>query len=578
MEDIDSVRKIANMATGRLAARIIEALLKKSGYAINVIYIHGKGAFQPQGLGAENVRRIEVKNTSDLEREVRQLMTTEKVDYFISAMAVADHRPQCVSSRQALRIRMQEIFAMPITDEEKERLLLDMVDNPPRLDNSGKISSSVSPVIFTEPTPKVLPIVKQIQPWTFLVGFKLLSKESDGDLFEIGFGTIRGEARCNMVVGNYLNLIRSGAQEALFIYSEKTFERFEGRNNIAEMLVERMLMRGQTKHARSVGVGSYDVPAEVYEEFQDIGERLFAAGYLPEVINPGGRMGTYGNMSILRGCRIIVSGRNVHKGRLSSGDICFIERVTAVEEPSVYAEVAYRGIIKPSIDSCIHHEIYRIKKEQGRKVWAIIHIHTDKLFAGIPLTACNYPCGTLEELQTILEAVEQNPDQDIIQLYKHGLIVMGESLEECRQKIDELFAEGVSIEPFDAKAIDHQAISSEWERHYKEMNPEIYPMRMDYKRNTFIVRRGEEGAGIIFIEKDEADLKFVLFTTHGFQKKGLGIGQKILSILELLAGNVGADNLMVITKDLCGVAGYYLKQGFTQVPSGNEFIILKRKI
>ena len=101
----------------------------------------------------------------------------------------------------------------------------------------------------------------------------------------------------------------------------------------------------------------------------------------------------------------------------------------------------YKGELKPSIDTAIHSNIYKITKGH-----AIIHIHTDKIFLGYPYIDEQFPCGSMEEKDAIISALKrgskylfsENENTQVIQMQKHGLIIVGSDLKTCEDKLDEL--------------------------------------------------------------------------------------------------------------------------------------------
>lgn len=133
--------------------------------------------------------------------------------------------------------------------------------------------------------------------------------------------------------------------------------------------------------------------------------------------------------------KFIITGRNVHKGKLSTQDLVLIEGYDSLNEHNIVGQVRYVGCVKPSIDAAIHYHIYEARPD----VNAIIHVHTDIEFSNIPTTSYNYPCGCHEEVSALLELINQNPGNDVFQMTQHGLLILGESLNNCLKKLDNLF-------------------------------------------------------------------------------------------------------------------------------------------
>lgn len=69
------------------------------------------------------------------------------------------------------------------------------------LNMNGKISSDIAPIIHFQKAPKVLKQIKQWDPETVLVGFKLESDLSEEELFERAKNRMK-EAKANVMIAN----------------------------------------------------------------------------------------------------------------------------------------------------------------------------------------------------------------------------------------------------------------------------------------------------------------------------------------------------------------------------------------
>jgi ribulose-5-phosphate 4-epimerase/fuculose-1-phosphate aldolase len=89
-------------------------------------------------------------------------------------------------------------------------------------------------------------------------------------------------------------------------------------------------------------------------------------------------------------------------------------------------------INRPSVDAIEHWMIYQEHPEVG----AIVHIHG--WMKDIPVTPFNYPCGTLELAQAVVEKVRQAPDPSraVVGLKNHGLTITGPNLEDILSRIE----------------------------------------------------------------------------------------------------------------------------------------------
>ena len=168
LEKWDQVRGQTNKAKGTIGRIIAEELISKGAY---VIYLHGYFAEKPNDINNQ-LELHPFEGIVDLQDKMKSMITHEKVDAVIMAAAGSDW------------------IVDKICDQEGN--VLDM---------NGKISSDIAPIIHFQKAPKVLKQIKEWDPETVLVGFKLESDVNKEELFERAKNRMK-EARANVMIAN----------------------------------------------------------------------------------------------------------------------------------------------------------------------------------------------------------------------------------------------------------------------------------------------------------------------------------------------------------------------------------------
>lgn len=223
-EKIDNVRKITNSSSGKLGMTVANHLLQENNDLI-IYYVCSKNSLRPND---DRVKIFEIDGTMDLEKTIENLLINEHIDYFIHSMAVSDYMTDYVTTIE----RIKESFKK--TDNiDKAFENIEVIDG-------NKISSyEDNLVIVLKPTPKIISIIKNLSPSTYLVGFKLLDGVSKEELIEVA-KKLRNKNKCDLVVANDLATIRNGEHIGYIIDENNEIEEAHGKDDIAKKLVRRI--------------------------------------------------------------------------------------------------------------------------------------------------------------------------------------------------------------------------------------------------------------------------------------------------------------------------------------------------
>lgn len=223
-EKIDNVRKITNSSSGKLGLTIANHLLKENDDLI-IYYVCSKNSLRPLD---KRIKVIEIDDTINLKKEIENLLLNEKIDYFIHSMAVSDYTTDYVTTIERIKASIKNTSNLEEAFSNIETI------------NGNKISSyEDNLVIVLKQTPKIISIIKDLSPQTYLVGFKLLDGVSKEELISVA-KKLRDKNKCDLVVANDLATIRNGEHIAYIIDKNNEIEESHGKDDIAKKLVRKM--------------------------------------------------------------------------------------------------------------------------------------------------------------------------------------------------------------------------------------------------------------------------------------------------------------------------------------------------
>ena len=228
-EKIDNVRKITNSSSGKLGCTIANKLIELHEEQIEKIYyICSKTSFKPNH---NKIEIVEIVDTNDLELTVKTLLTNNKIDYFIHSMAVSDYTVDYITTVESIALNI---------NNNKNKDVFDLICNHSDNLNDDKISSNQDNLIIKlKKTPKIISIIKNISPNTYLVGFKLLDNVSEEELINTAV-KLKDKNNCDLVVANDLENIRKGNHKAFIIKASDNYIIASGKEDISYKLIKEM--------------------------------------------------------------------------------------------------------------------------------------------------------------------------------------------------------------------------------------------------------------------------------------------------------------------------------------------------
>ena len=166
-----------------------------------------------------------------METTIRKLLTSNIINYFIHSMAVSDYTVDYVTTAESLALNIEK---------NSDKNVLELIKNHNDKLTDNKISSEREDIIIKlKKTPKIIAIIKNISPNTYLIGFKLLDNVSKENLINTAI-RLKNKNNCNLVVANDLENIRDGNHKAFIIKKDNDYFVASGKEDIAEKLIGEM--------------------------------------------------------------------------------------------------------------------------------------------------------------------------------------------------------------------------------------------------------------------------------------------------------------------------------------------------
>lgn len=250
-ENIDDVRRVTHMATGRLGSLIANEFAKKGA---EVTYLCGERSDIPNIQMKEIVK---ITGVMSLKKEMERLLRKTSFDAVIHSMAVSDYVFRGLALEDDIIdevIRIVREADTPVENSELRKKIKHSINNA-MPERCGKISSDLTSIaIFMDRAPKVISSVKKIQPKTILVGFKLLSHVSEETLLQAARMQMI-KSGSDFVFANDLSTINKDGHSGTLIGREGIIDRIDTKQDIAKSIVLNVIKEVKKKK----GVNENDV-------------------------------------------------------------------------------------------------------------------------------------------------------------------------------------------------------------------------------------------------------------------------------------------------------------------------------
>lgn len=230
-EKIDDVRAITNHSSGKLGKAIAESFAKDN---VVIHMITTRHAVKPEG---KSIYHYLIESTVDLERTLKELMTENTYDAVIHSMAVSDFTPESSVTLEDLE------SAIATQPADLPKALVDIANER----TEKKISSDTDHlVVVLKKNPKIISLIKKLQPQTILVGFKLLVDVPMIELLNVAKASLE-KNQADFILANDLAEIRGEKHHGYLINKQQKVKEAHTKSEIAELIKEEVMKLEEAK-------------------------------------------------------------------------------------------------------------------------------------------------------------------------------------------------------------------------------------------------------------------------------------------------------------------------------------------
>ncbi|MBO0448297.1 phosphopantothenate--cysteine ligase [Enterococcus sp. MJM12] len=230
-EKIDDVRSISNHSSGRLGVAIANAF---NAEVTTIDYVTTKNAQKPEG---DLITLHFINDTKELADTLTNLLTTHSYDAVIHSMAVSDFTPATSLSEEQLQTALTGLLAKNNGESISAAVLKNwLAELESDAHQDKKISSDTDHLfLILKKNPKVIHLIKKLQPETLLVGFKLLVDVSFNALFDVAMKSIQKNS-ADFILANDLTEVGPNEHHGYLIAKDGSYTEAATKKEIAQLI------------------------------------------------------------------------------------------------------------------------------------------------------------------------------------------------------------------------------------------------------------------------------------------------------------------------------------------------------
>lgn len=242
-EEVDDVRRITHMATGRLGSLIADEFTRQG---MCVTYLCGERSLRPS---LTPTKTVTITGVCQLQTAMEALLAEQQFAGVVHSMAVSDYTVGGIATQQELAAEITDRISCGQEGKDLGAQIETAIASAVHT-TSGKISSELEDlVVFLKKAPKVISIVKKQQPQTILVGFKLLSGVSEAELMDAANLQIKNSGS-DFVLANDLSTIEGDRHKGMLLDASGVVDRPATKQEIARSIVRHVINKAEKEHAK----------------------------------------------------------------------------------------------------------------------------------------------------------------------------------------------------------------------------------------------------------------------------------------------------------------------------------------